>query len=102
MRGYSDHCALVLSANEEEWGPRPSRMLKCWRDIPGYHLFVRDKWKSFQVTGWGGYVLKEKLKLIRAALKDWHQAHAQNLSSRIESLKVRYRHLTRRGRRRPF
>jgi hypothetical protein len=45
-------------------------MLKCWRDIPGYHLFVRDKWKSFQVAGWGGYVLKEKLKLIKAALKD--------------------------------
>jgi exonuclease III len=29
MRGLSDHCALVLSANEEDWGPRPSRMLKC-------------------------------------------------------------------------
>jgi hypothetical protein len=61
LRGLSDHCALVLSANEEDWGLRPSRMLKCGRDIHGNHLFVRDKWKSFQVAGWGGYVLKEKL-----------------------------------------
>ncbi|PNX56427.1 cysteine-rich receptor-like protein kinase, partial [Trifolium pratense] len=35
LRGLSDHCPLVLSANEEDWGPRPSRMLKCWKDIPG-------------------------------------------------------------------
>ncbi|GAU16303.1 hypothetical protein TSUD_299350 [Trifolium subterraneum] len=29
MRGVSDHCPLILSANEDDWGPRPSRMLKC-------------------------------------------------------------------------
>ncbi|GAU25959.1 hypothetical protein TSUD_373600 [Trifolium subterraneum] len=87
LRGLSDHCPLILSANEEDWGPRPSRMLKCWKDIPGYYLFVREKWKSLQVDGWGGFVLKEKLKMIKAALKDWHSAHSQNLPSRIDSLK---------------
>jgi exonuclease III len=29
LRGLSDHCALVLSDSEEDWGARPSRMLKC-------------------------------------------------------------------------
>jgi hypothetical protein len=58
-------------------------MLKCWRDIPGYQLLVRGKWSSFQVV-----VLKEKPKLIKAALKDWHTTHAQNLPSRIESKKA--------------
>ncbi|GAU51140.1 hypothetical protein TSUD_411890 [Trifolium subterraneum] len=87
MRGISDHCPLVLSANEEDWGRRPSRMLKCWKDIPGYNMFVKDKWNSLQVDGWGGYVLKEKLKRIKMELKDWHKSHTQNLPSRIESLK---------------
>jgi hypothetical protein len=64
-------------------------MLKCWRDIPGYQVFVRDRWRSLQVNGWGGFVMKEKLKMIKAALKDWHKAHAQNLPSRIDSKKVR-------------
>jgi hypothetical protein len=72
-------------------------MLKCWRDIPGYHLFVREKWKSLQVNGWGGFVLKEKLKLIKAALKDWHTTHAQNLPSRIESKKARLAELDQKG-----
>jgi hypothetical protein len=39
--------------------------------------------------GWGGFVLKEKFKLIELALKELHGAHSQNLPSRIDSLKVR-------------
>jgi hypothetical protein len=92
LRGLSDHCALVLSECEEDCGPKPSRMLKCWRDILGYQLFVRGKWSSFQVI-----VLKEKLKLIKAALKDWHTTHAQNLPSRIESKKARLAALDQKG-----
>jgi len=53
LRGLSDHCPLVLSVDEANWGPRPTRMLKCWQDVPGYKQFVFDKWKSFQVDGWG-------------------------------------------------
>jgi hypothetical protein len=63
-------------------------MLKCWREVPGYQTFVRDKWQTLHVDGWGGHVLKEKLKLIKGALKEWHAAHSQNLPSRIDSLKA--------------
>ncbi|GAU10636.1 hypothetical protein TSUD_419760, partial [Trifolium subterraneum] len=97
MKGVSDHCLLILSANEEDWGPRPSRMLKCWKLVPGYNLFVRDKWNSFQVNGWGGYVLKENFKMIKAALKEWHMTHTKNLPSRIDSLKVRQSCLDQKG-----
>jgi len=58
-------------------------MLKCWETLPGYNNFVRDRCRSLQVEGWGSYVLKEKLKLIKLALKEWHQTHLQNLPARI-------------------
>ncbi|GAU40818.1 hypothetical protein TSUD_398020 [Trifolium subterraneum] len=37
---------LPLSGpNEDDWGPRPLRMLKCWRDIPGISWQQsRSKW----------------------------------------------------------
>jgi len=28
LRGLSDHCPLILSVDEENWGPRSSRFLK--------------------------------------------------------------------------
>jgi len=89
LRCLSDHCPLILFVDEENWGPRPSWFLKCWSDTPGYKQFVTDKWKTLQVEGWGGYVLKEKFKLIKLALKEWHTSHAQNLSAKIASLKDR-------------
>ncbi|RHN51490.1 hypothetical protein MtrunA17_Chr6g0469151 [Medicago truncatula] len=89
LRGLSDHCMLVLSVDEENWGPKSSRLLKCWQETPGYNSFVSEKWKSFQIPGWGGYVFKEKLKLIKKSLKEWHFTHIQNLSGKIEALKVR-------------
>ena len=36
LRGLSDHCPLLLSVDEENWGPRPSRFLKCWSDTSGF------------------------------------------------------------------
>ena len=87
MRGLSDHCPLVLSVDDYNWGPKPVRMLKCWSEFPGYHQFVRSKLQSFQVDGWGGFVLKEKLKHIKIALKEWHLTHSHNLSGKILSLK---------------
>jgi len=42
IRGLSDHCPILLSMDEENWGPRPRCMLKCWPDLPGYKQFVRD------------------------------------------------------------
>ena len=49
MRVLSDHCPLLLFVDEENWGPRPSRMLKCWNDTPVYKQFVSSKWKSLQI-----------------------------------------------------
>ena len=52
-------------------------------------LFVREKWSSFELHGWGRYVLKEKLKMIKVVLKDWHASHTRNLPAKIDGLKTR-------------
>jgi len=57
MRDLSDHSPIVLLVDEQNWGHKPFRMLKCERS------------RSFQVEGWGGFVIKEKFKLIKEALK---------------------------------
>ncbi|PNY03932.1 cysteine-rich receptor-like protein kinase [Trifolium pratense] len=40
---------------------------------------------------------REKLKLIKAGLKEWHKAHTQNLPSRIDNLKARLSALDEKG-----
>jgi len=88
LRWLSDHCALVLSVDEQNWGPKPFRILKCWEDIQGYKKFVSSKWRSFQVEGWGGYMMKEKFKMIKTILWEWHQAHTLNIPGKISTVKT--------------
>jgi len=87
QRGLSDHVPLVLLVDVDNWGPKPLRMLKCWADFPRYAQFVREKWGSFNIEGWRDFVLKEKLKLIKRHLKDWHQQHAHNLEGKCNTMK---------------
>lgn len=68
IRGLSYHFPILLLIDEENWVPRLHRMLKDWADLPCYHQFVKDQWQMFQVSGWGGCVLKEKLKLTKGSL----------------------------------
>lgn len=89
QRGLSDHVPLVLIVDEANWGPRPLRMLKCWADYSGYSDFVNQQWSSFEVHNWGGYVLKQKLKMMKTSLKDWHHRHSQNMEGKITSVKNR-------------
>jgi len=97
LRGFSDHCDVILLVDEQNWGPRPCRMLKCWADVPGYKNIVSPKWWSFQVEGWGGYVMKEKFKMIKEALKEWHSNHTNNLPGKIALVKDRIAVLDDRG-----
>jgi len=97
QRGLSDHVPLVLHVDEANWGPRPLRMLKCWADYPGYNDFVRLKWSSFNVQGLGGFVLQQKLKLMKSCLKEWHQQHSKNLEGKILEVKNRISYFDSKG-----
>jgi len=60
----------MLFDDETNWGPKLFCMLKCWAEFLGYHDFVRNNWRLFEVEGWGGYVLKNKFKLVKGSLNE--------------------------------
>jgi exonuclease III len=97
QRGLSDHVPVMLYVDDMNWGPRPLRMLKCWSDYPGYSDFVRETWGTFTCQGWGGFVLKQKLKMMKASLKEWHSKHFQNLDGRMSEVKNKMAWLDEKG-----
>lgn len=50
-----------------------------WIKHPLYNSFVEEKWRSFNIQGWGGYRLKEKLKKLKSELKIWKDEFIGNL-----------------------
>jgi len=78
---------MMLHVDDANWGPRPLRMLKCWSEYSGYTNFVRENWGSIVCHGWGGFVLQQKLKMMKASLKEWHYQHCQNLDGKMMEVK---------------
>jgi len=88
---------LVLTVDDSNWEPRPLRLLKCWADYQGYVEFVREKLIAFSLDGWGGHVLKMKLRMIKCCLKEWHQQHSKNIEGKILDVKNRISSLDLKG-----
>jgi hypothetical protein len=51
-----------------------------------YKKVVEETWRSQTVTGWVGFVLREKLKSIKSRLKVWSKEEFGGMDDRISSL----------------
>lgn len=58
---------------------------------------MKDKWNYFQIKGWDGFMMKEKYKAMKGALKEWHITHTHNFPGRMDSLKERIYSLDSKG-----
>ena len=47
--------------------------MDCWLSDTSFKKTVEESWKSNQQRGWGGYVLKEKIKALKNRLKVWNR-----------------------------
>jgi len=72
-RMVSDHCALVLKSCAKDWSPKPFRSFDVWLKEPGFKVMVKDKWESYQVQGNSMSIFKDKLKLLKADIKEWNK-----------------------------
>ncbi|KAL8508456.1 hypothetical protein ACS0TY_018907 [Phlomoides rotata] len=83
-RSVSDHCPIFTDFEKKNWGPKPFRFFNSWLSHEGLGTFVAEKWRSYNINGWGGFVLKEKLKMLKEDLKDWNQKTFGILEASIE------------------
>lgn len=84
-RSVSDHCAIMLKSTTKNWGPKPFRTMNCWFDHKESEKLVADKWKDFNIAGWGSFVFKEKLKQLKIVLKEWNKSSFGNLDDKIQA-----------------
>ncbi|GKV45295.1 hypothetical protein SLEP1_g52400 [Rubroshorea leprosula] len=85
-RSISDHCALILTSRNIDWGPKPFRVLDAWQQHPNFKGFVEDKWKTLQIEGWAGFKCKQKLKLLKDECKGWNRGVFGNVEIQLDTL----------------
>jgi len=76
----------VLKTSSTDWGPKPFRSIDVWQSDERVKDFVISKWQRYEVQGSGIYVLKEKLKKLKADLKVWNKDTFGNLNQAGEDI----------------
>ncbi|KAG5617979.1 hypothetical protein H5410_017803 [Solanum commersonii] len=78
----SDHNPIVLSCGDEGWKKVYFKFETWWLEVEGFKEKVKDWWESFSVTGRAGYILAEKLKMLKVKLKEWSKNNKGNWKQR--------------------
>jgi len=82
-RDVSDHCPLVLNDGGWDWGLRPFHFNNFWLDHCDFKGVVEEAWRDFPSNGWMCFVLLEKLKALKARVKEWHKGEYGDMEARI-------------------
>ena len=85
-RNFSDHCPILLRSNNADWGPKTFRILDCWLAEKSFKKLIEENWSSNQWSGWGGYVIKQKIKAIKAKIKVWNKEHFGDTYSKYKKI----------------
>lgn len=70
-KGESDYCPIFLHDCDQNWGPKSFRFFNMWLKHPEFESFVEENWAGYWCQGWGDFVFKEKLKLLKVDIKAW-------------------------------
>lgn len=87
-RTLSDNCPIFMEASVQDWGPKPFRFINSWTTHPNFIHFINIKWNEYRVEGWAGFRLKEKLKLMKADLREWNKSVFGIIEKQIESTRL--------------
>jgi hypothetical protein len=64
---------LVLQYDSLNWGPKPFRFNNFWLEDKKFKDMVATVWSGQNFSGWMGFILKERLKGLKVAIKDWNR-----------------------------
>jgi hypothetical protein len=85
-RDISDHCPLILKNSVIDVRPKPFRFCNHWLMHKDFKGLVEEWWGSYNLEGWMGYVLKEKLKLLKTSIKGWNKVEFGKMDENIRGL----------------
>ena len=91
--GASDHSPILVQTGMHIHIRKPPfRFFNFWMDNPGFSDLVSQVWSS-TLAGSPQYILSQKLKELKQALKTYNKQHHSNLFNRVEEARDHLFHI---------
>ncbi|RVW24169.1 UDP-glucose:glycoprotein glucosyltransferase [Vitis vinifera] len=72
-RPVSDHFPILLDGGGLRRGPSPFRFENMWLKVEGFRDLLKSWWEGDNFSGSSSFILVEKLKVLKAKLKEWNR-----------------------------
>lgn len=82
---FSDHCPILLSMQNEGWGPTPCRFEKMWLQDPIILELMQHWWRSFSFIGSRCFILAKKMQALKRKLSEWNREVFVKIDSLIQN-----------------
>ena len=69
----SDHFPILLDGGGLRRGPSPYRFENMWLKVEGFRDLLKSWWEGDNFSGSSSFILVEKLKVLKAKLKEWNR-----------------------------
>ncbi|KAK8514773.1 hypothetical protein V6N12_057669 [Hibiscus sabdariffa] len=84
-KALSNHNAILLQSEAQEWGPKPFKFFNFWLEKEGFDDLVKDTLQTQRLSGHrrgiGGILYDSKI-----AIKDWARANCYDSRNKISKL----------------
>ncbi|XP_028119123.1 uncharacterized protein LOC114316626 [Camellia sinensis] len=84
-RLVSDHCPLLLMEDKRDWGQKPFRVLNAWFLHKDFQRFWESNWKESSVLGWAGFILFQKLKILKDGVRSLNVEVFGNVQNKLKA-----------------
>uniref|UniRef100_M0ZKV5 Non-LTR retroelement reverse transcriptase n=1 Tax=Solanum tuberosum TaxID=4113 RepID=M0ZKV5_SOLTU len=82
----SDHNPILLTCGNLNFKKSYFKFENWWMRVEGFKEEVKLWWQSFVITGTPGFVLAEKLKLLKGKMKEWSKNNRKNCKAQKEEI----------------
>ena len=79
-RSISDHCPLLVTNHDDNWGPRPFRFQDCWLSHPGCMRTIKEAWLN------SDGLFPDKLRKVRTELREWNKTTFGSIDENIAAM----------------
>ncbi|XP_028089725.1 uncharacterized protein LOC114290049 [Camellia sinensis] len=87
-RLFSDHSPILLMEDDTDWGPKSFKYINACVLHLTFLDEVKRVWDSTRVQGWASYVIMEKLRVLKVALKRLNMTVFGDVDSKLKKTEI--------------
>lgn len=79
----------MILDDSRDWGPKPFKFMNIWLSNPKCMRIAKETWNEVQVTGWAGFIIVQRLRVVKDRLKIWNKEDFEDINCALQDTETK-------------